>query len=51
LYFFQIHAFDGCLTAREGQDMAWVAPEEAGRWPFLPADLTIVAALSAPDNA
>lgn len=52
LFFFQIHAFDGVPTAREGQRLAWVRPgAEAAVLEFLPADCDIVAALAAPDQA
>ncbi len=39
-------AIDGEPRPLEGQEMAWVAPADLGRYPFPPADATLIARLS-----
>lgn len=45
LHFFHVPEFSGEPTAREGQALAWVTPEEAAALHFLPADADILGAL------
>lgn len=42
--------WDGVPKGREGQALAWVAPEKLGRYSMPPADLPVVAALQTPDR-
>jgi len=46
----QIVHWEGAPRGREGQALAWVAPEALGRYSMPPADLPVVAALQAPDR-
>jgi len=39
-------AIEGEPRPLEGQEMAWVAPGDLGRYPFPPADATLIARLS-----
>lgn len=42
--------WEGVPRGREGQALAWVAPDKLGRYSMPPADLPVVAALQAPDR-
>lgn len=42
--------WDGVPRGREGQALAWVAPDKLGRYSMPPADLPVVAALQTPDR-
>lgn len=42
--------WDGVPKGREGQALAWVAPDKLARYSMPPADLPVVAALQAPDR-
>lgn len=46
LHFFHVHQFAGRPTSREGHELAWLAAPEAREYPFLEADMEIVAALA-----
>ena len=45
LHFFRCRLAGGEITPREGQAMAWVEPAELERYPFPPADASLVARL------
>lgn len=45
-----IDAWKGKPRGREGQALAWVAPEQLSRYSMPPADLPVVAALRRPDH-
>ena len=47
LEFWRVERFRGEPVAREGQSLAWVAPENLMALPLLPADQPLVEALSA----
>ncbi len=47
LHFFRCRLLGGEITPREGQAFAWVAPHELERYPFPPADASLVARLRA----
>ena len=42
--------WEGMPKGREGQALAWVAPDALGRYSMPPADLPVVAALQTPDR-
>ena len=42
--------WEGVARGREGQALAWVAPDKLGRYSMPPADLPVVAALQTPDR-
>jgi 8-oxo-dGTP diphosphatase len=42
---FAIRNWQGMLVAQEGQDLAWVRPENLGDYPMPPADIPLVAIL------
>ena len=44
----RVTRYDGSVTAREGQALAWASVEEMSGWELLPADGPIVAALKLP---
>ncbi|HEV2110387.1 MAG TPA: Nudix family hydrolase [Gammaproteobacteria bacterium] len=44
----RVTRYQGRVTAREGQELAWVAPQEMDRWKLLPADGPIVEAIMLP---
>jgi 8-oxo-dGTP diphosphatase len=44
----QVTAWEGAPASHEGQQLAWVLPEELRDWQLLPADEPIVAALKLP---
>jgi 8-oxo-dGTP diphosphatase len=48
LHFFFVHAWQGELTAREGQKFAWQHPRKLNVSPVLPANAPIMQALSLP---
>ncbi|MBI4610427.1 MAG: 8-oxo-dGTP diphosphatase MutT [Candidatus Rokubacteria bacterium] len=48
LHFFRCRLASGQLAPREGQAMAWAAPDELERYPFPPADASLVARLRSP---
>ena len=48
LHFFRCRLAVGRVTPREGQAMAWVKPEELERYPFPPADASLIARLRSP---
>jgi 8-oxo-dGTP diphosphatase len=48
LHFFRCAVAGGCVTPLEGQELAWVTPEELARYPFPPADASLLARLGAP---
>ncbi|WP_029148462.1 Nudix family hydrolase [Methylophilus sp. 5] len=48
LHFFFVHAWQGDLTAREGQQFAWQHPRNLNVSPVLPANAPIMQALSLP---
>lgn len=48
LHFFFVHAWQGELTAREGQQFAWQHPRKLNVSPVLPANAPIMQALSLP---
>jgi len=48
LHFFFVHAWQGDLTAREGQQFAWQHPRKLNVSPVLPANAPIMQALSLP---
>lgn len=48
LHFFFVHAWQGELTAREGQQLAWQHPRKLNVSPVLPANAPIMQALSLP---
>lgn len=50
LHFFRCRLAGGQITPREGQAMAWVAPDELERYPFPPADASLVARLRGSDR-
>ena len=47
LELWRVDRFEGEPFAREGQSLAWVAPEHLPTLPLLPADLPLVRVLSA----
>ncbi|HEC17682.1 MAG TPA: Nudix family hydrolase [Sedimenticola sp.] len=46
----RVTSFTGAAEGREGQPLAWVRPEELGRYPLPPADGPIAMALQLPDR-
>lgn len=48
LDFMHVLEFSGEPSAKEGQTLCWVSPEEARLLPFLPADEPVIAALRRP---
>jgi 8-oxo-dGTP diphosphatase len=48
LHFFFVHAWQGELQAREGQQLAWQHPQKLNVTPVLPANAPIMQALSLP---
>ncbi|MFQ5897040.1 MAG: (deoxy)nucleoside triphosphate pyrophosphohydrolase [Candidatus Methylomirabilia bacterium] len=46
LHFFRCGLAAGQVTPQEGQAMAWVTPLELWRYPFPPADATLIARLA-----
>jgi 8-oxo-dGTP diphosphatase len=47
LLFYAVRIVSGRPTPREGQQVAWVRPDELGRYPTPPADAALVAMLGA----
>lgn len=45
LHFFRCRQASGKITPQEGQAFAWVAPEELDRYPFPPADASLITRL------
>jgi len=45
LHFFRCRLAGGRIAPQEGQAMAWVKPEELERYPFPPADASLIARL------
>lgn len=45
LKFYHVHQFAGRATSREGHELAWLDARQAQDYPFLEADIEIVAAL------
>ena len=45
LHFFRCRLAGGQITPREGQAMAWVEPRELERYPFPPADASLITRL------
>lgn len=45
-----VQAYSGRADGREGQDLAWVAPDELSAWPMPAADKPIVTAIQIPDR-
>ena len=43
--------WEGMPKGREGQALAWVAPDALGRYSMPPADLPVVAALQTPEQS
>lgn len=49
LHFFRCRLVGGQLTPREGQALAWVTPDELDRYPFPPADASLIVRLRSSD--
>ncbi len=45
LHFFRCRLAGGEIAPKEGQAMAWVTPDELGRYAFPPADASLIARL------
>lgn len=50
LHFFRCRLAGGRIAPQEGQAMAWVAPEELERYPFPPADASLITRLRSPNR-
>lgn len=46
LYFYLVPQFRGAVSAREGQQLSWLAPKDALQLPLLAADVPIVHSLA-----
>lgn len=46
LHFFHVRKFDGEPCAKEGQELAWIKPEEYPGFDFLPADAQVLQELA-----
>lgn len=46
LLFYHVRAFDGEPTPMEGQNLAWLTPDEALAYRFLPADVDVLKQLA-----